>query len=279
MAKILLDATEKVAEDLTLDRLCRWHKMLFVDGIEGKFQYVGHLRSDAPMLVVSGRMDKPVIHFEAPPRKALEKELNRFLLWFNKSHRDQAINPLIRAGIAHFWFVTLHPFEDGNGRLARTIADLALAQFDRKTIRFYAMSAAILAHRKEYYSILEKCQRGGSDITVWLQWFLQILNKTLEDALEKVDKVIYKTRFWQKFQDTGLLPEQKKALNLLLDDKRAEFTEGISAAKYGKIARVSKATATRHSSLLLEKGLLVHLPGGGRSTRYRIESILTILFR
>jgi Fic family protein len=175
----------------------------------------------------------------------------------------------VRAGIAHFWFVTLHPFEDGNGRLARAVADLAFAQYDQNAIRFFVMSTSILENRKEYYAILEETQRNGMDITNWLKWFLKTLKQTLVQSLHSIDLTLSKTRFWKKFQNESFLPEQKKILNLLLDDKKNTFVNGISAAQYQKITKLSKATATRHLGDLLLRGCL-QVSGSGRSTRYKI---------
>src|SRR5690554_2230280 len=227
-------------------------------------------RSEEPMQVVSGRLDKPKVHFEAPPRSVLEEEMTAFLSWFEASRHAPTLDPLLRAGIAHFWFVTLHPFEDGNGRLARAIADRALAQADRQSIRLYTMSAAILGARQDYYRILETSQRGTTDLSDWLVWFLDTLLQTLHNALAGIERTLAKTRFWQRFADAGLSSGQNKVLNRLLDDGERGFENGISAAQYQKVAKVSKATATRHLSDLLHKGCLKKLPGGGRSTRYQI---------
>ena len=187
------------------------------------------------------------------------------------SRSDANLDPLLRAGIAHFWFVTLHPFDDGNGRLTRAITDLALAQGEQQAIRFYAMSASILDDRAGYYRILETSQKGGLDITAWLHWFLSTLLNSLEQAMARIDRVLTKARFWQAHRTESLLPEQIKVLNRLLDGGEKGFEDGISAAQYQAVAKVSKATATRHLSELLEKQCLIRLPGGGRSTRYQIS--------
>src|SRR5690606_32117684 len=179
----------------------------------------------------------------------------------------------LRAGVAHFWFVTLHPFDDGNGRLTRAITDLALAQGETQAVRFYAMSSSILEDRAGYYRTLEASQKGSLDITAWLQWFLATLLKALEQAVARIDRVLAKARFWQAHSNQGLLPEQIKVLNRLLDGGERGFEHGISAGQYQAVAKVSKATATRHLSDLLEKGCLVRLPGGGRSTRYQVNTV------
>jgi Fic family protein len=274
MAELMLDATQRYDEPLDMPRLLHWHAWLFPqqDALLAHPIRVGSLRGEEPMQVVSGRIDRPTVHFEAPPREGLEAQVEAFLDWFNQSRGDVALDPLLRAGMAHFWFVTLHPFDDGNGRLTRAITDLALAQAEHQAIRFYTMSASILTERAGYYSVLESSQKASLDITAWLQWFLTTLQQSLQDALQRIDRVLAKTRFWQQHHHQGLLAEQIKVLNRLLDGGERGFEQGISAAKYQAVAKVSKATATRHLADLLDKGCLERLPGGGRSTRYRIKS-------
>lgn len=271
-AELMLDATGNVEGRLDKARLCRWHEWLFPPESRSMLVpiRVGKLRGSAPMQVVSGRIDRPVVHFEAPPRKGLEGELKRFLDWFNASRRDATLDPLLRAGIAHFWFVTVHPFDDGNGRLARAIGDLALAQGNAGAARLYSVSAAILAHRKEYYAVLEASQKGDLDITAWLVWFLRTLALSLATALQRVGHTLAKTRFWNHHRTTELSAEQTRVLNRLLDGE--DFQHGISAAQYQAVTKVSKATATRHLADLLAKGCIEKLPGGGRSTRYRVAT-------
>ncbi|GBL59301.1 cell division protein Fic [Pseudomonas citronellolis] len=277
LAELMLDATRGHAQPLTLERLLHWHRLLFPMGDTSPHAriHVGDLRGDEPMQVVSGRLDRPTVHFEAPPHAGLEVQLLAFLDWFASSRADVALDPLLRAGIAHFWFVTLHPFDDGNGRLTRAITDLALAQGEQQAIRFYAMSASILEDRRGYYRILESSQKASLDITAWLEWFLATLLKSLEQALARIDRVLGKARFWQAHREQVLSAEQLKVLNRLLDGdllgERGGFEQGISAAQYQAVAKVSKATATRHLGDLLDKGCLVRLPGGGRSTRYQIN--------
>jgi Fic family protein len=279
LAELMLDATQHHQTPLTSERLMRWHTFLFPESssLLANRVRVGALRGVEPMQVVSGRIDRPVVHFEAPPRDGLEKQLEGFFYWFNASRTDSTLDPLMRAGIAHFWFVTLHPFDDGNGRLTRAITDLALAQGENQAIRFYAMSASILENRQEYYQILETSQRGGMNLTPWLEWFLHTLLHTLEQAMQRIDRVLAKARFWQQHRKDGLSAEQIKVLNRLLngdllsEKNGAGFEGGIRAAQYQAVAKVSKATATRHLADLLEKGCLVKLPAGGRSTRYQIR--------
>ncbi|MFP3679411.1 Fic family protein [Pseudomonas sp. SIMBA_041] len=274
LAQLMLDATQRFAQPLTLPRLLEWHTWLFPDqdmNVAARSIHIGELRGDEPMQVVSGRLDKPTIHYEAPPRLGLEQQLDTFLAWFATSQKQDGLDPLLRAGIAHFWFVTLHPFDDGNGRLTRTLTDLALAQGEAQAIRFYAMSASILDDRSSYYRVLETSQKSSMDITEWLQWFLQTLLRSLQQAMTRIEAVLGKARFWQANRDAKLSAEQIKVLNRMLDGGQRGFADGISAAQYQAVAKVSKATATRHLAELLEKGCLQRLPGGGRSTRYQVS--------
>ena len=271
LAEMMLDAISNLDTPLGLDRLYQWHHWLFPNtGFTLNTIQAGQLRGEEPMQVVSGRIERPTVHFEAPPRSVLEPELSRFFDWFNQSKDDPKCDPLLRAAISHFWFVTLHPFDDGNGRLTRAITDLALAQADAQSIRLYTMSSVILENRKAYYAILEKSQRGDMDITPWLLWFLDMLEETITVSLTRIDRTLQKTRFWQQFHDAGLSDEQIKVLNRLLNGGENDFKSGISASQYQKVAKVSKATATRHLSDLLAKGCIEKLPGGGRSTRYQV---------
>jgi Fic family protein len=273
LAELMLDATRRYREPLTAQRLFDWHAWLFAqqDSLLARPIRVGSLRGDEPMQVVSGRLDRPIVHFEAPPRAGLAVQLEAFLAWFNSSHGDAALDPLLRAGLAHFWFVTLHPFDDGNGRLTRAITDLALAQAEHQAIRFYTMSASILDDRAGYYHVLETSQKATLDVTPWLQWFLATLQHSLNEALQRIDRVLDKARFWLQHSYQDLLPEQLKVLNRLLDGGERGFEQGISASKYQGVAKVSKATATRHLADLVQKGYLERLPGGGRSTRYHVK--------
>lgn len=273
LAELMLDATGHPERALDSARLMQWHRWLFAahDDLLPLRINVGGLRGEEPMQVVSGRMDRPTVHFEAPPREGLEQQLDAFLGWFAASREHAALDPLLRAGIAHFWFVTLHPFDDGNGRLTRALTDLALAQGQPQAIRFHAMSASILEDRAGYYRVLERSQKAGLDITAWLQWFLLTLHKSLLQAMKRIDAVLAKARFWQQHRMDDLLAEQIKVLNRLLDGGERGFEHGISARQYQAVAKVSKATATRHLAELLEKGCLRRLPGSGRSVRYEIN--------
>lgn len=274
LAELMMDATQQYAQPFTLARLLNWHHLLFPTpdaGFAARALNIGALRGDEPMQVVSGRLDRPTVHFEAPPRKGLEHAVDDFLQWFESSRDQPELDPLVRAGVAHFWFVTLHPFDDGNGRLTRAITDLALAQGEHQSIRFYAMSASILEDRAGYYQALETSQKASLDITDWLEWFLKTLQRCVQQAMAQIDRILDKSRFWQQHRDLTLSAEQIKVLNRLLDGGAKGFAHGISAAQYQAVAKVSKATATRHLADLLEKNCLTQLPGGGRSTRYQIN--------
>jgi len=273
LVKLLLEVTQQTDSPLTVERLCQWQSMLFPDtsGVLSKV-LVGQLRGEQPMQVVSGRIDRPRVHFEAPPRDRLEAELALFIKWFNNP--PEHLDLLLRAGITHLWLITLHPFDDGNGRVTRALTDRALAQAELQSVRFYSLSAAIMARRSAYYDHLEQTQSGTLDITSWLVWFVSTLEEALQQALLRVDRVLSKARFWQRYASTVLNERQIKVLNRLLDTKGEEFEQGINARKYQSLAKVSKATATRDLAELSEKGCLLKLPGGGRSTRYTVTLVV-----
>lgn len=275
LVAMLLDATEHYSQPLSFERLCGWQAALFPHHETTLTPViVGALRDDDPMQVVSGRVDKPHVHFEAPPRTDLEQELAAFITWFNQP--PGGLDPILRAGIAHLWLITLHSFDDGNGRVTRAVTDMALAQAEQQSIRFYSLSAAIMARRKEYYVQLEQAQKGELDITNWLAWYLSVLEDALLQGQARFQRVLAKARYWQHHAQTILSERQVKVLNRLLDagvgtQTATEFEMGIAAKHYISLAKVSKATATRELSDLLEKGCLNKLPGGGRSTRYIIS--------
>jgi Fic family protein len=268
LAKLLIDATTQVEQPISVASLCQWQAALFVVPDSLNLVKVGQLRSDTPMQVVSGRVDSPSVHFEAPPRDTLDAEMQRFVKWFNCS--PATLDPHLRAAITHLWLVTLHPFDDGNGRVTRALTDRALAQADGTSIRYYSHSAAIMARRSEYYDILQHSQSGSLDITPWLSWFLNVLLDAMQQGQHRFKRVLCKTRFWQLHAQTVLNERQVKVLNRLLDTWGEEFTSGINASKYQSLAKVSKATATRELADLLNKDCLHKLPGGGRSTRYAL---------
>ncbi|MBS4692180.1 cell filamentation protein Fic [Aeromonas veronii bv. veronii] len=272
LAAMMLDAIDNHEQLLTIERLYQWHRWLFPAN-EWSVQpvNVGQLRGDEPMQVVSGCVDRPTVHFEAPPRAVLDDQLAEFMLWFNQTRHDPTMDPLLRAAIIHFWFVTLHPVDDGNGRLTRALTDLALSQADSHSIRLYAMSVAILERRADYYRALGSAQKGSLDITSWICWFLDTLDYAIELALQSIARGLAKASFWQRHCHDGLSPEQTKVVNRLLDGGQEGFENGINASQYQKVARVSKATATRHLAQLVDRGCIEKLPGGGRNTRYQIR--------
>ncbi|WP_234936312.1 Fic family protein [Aeromonas veronii] len=271
LAAMIVDAISS-DEQLTLERLLQWHRWLFPADDRRLHQIrVGQLRGDEPMQVISGARDRLIVHFEAPPREGLEQELATFIEWFRTSLDDPCLDPLLRAAICHIWFVTLHPFDDGNGRITRALTDLSLSQADKQSISLYAISAVIFEHRADYYRALEQTQRGGVDVTEWLVWFLDTLNVTLEQAQQSCTQTLARQRFWQQHASDQLFTEQIQILNHLLDGYTQDGLPYISASQYQKIAQVSKSTATRHLTDLLEKNCLEKEPGGGRNTRYRLK--------
>lgn len=274
LVQMLTEAVSAVDEQLDANTLFRWQANLFTERplFMPKEAIIGGLRQDMPghpMAVVSQKGHREVVHFVAPPSDCLSRELDLFLHWFN--HTSSALDGLVRAGLAHLWLVTLHPFSDGNGRVTRAVADRALAQDEKTSVRFYSMSAAIMRHRNAYYDVLENTQKGDMDVTSWLVWFLETLREAIERSLARFLRTLDKSRFWRVHADTELNDRQRKVLNRLLDADQDEFTQGINASKYKSIAATSKATATRDLAALVELGCLEQLPGGGRSTRYTVK--------
>lgn len=263
---MVLDATGRAGDALTLDRLCGWHAALFPTGRSGVLRItVGALRTDAegPMRVVSGPDYREVIHFEAPAAAVLPAEMERFLAWAETD--DGQLPPLLKAGLAHLWFVTVHPFDDGNGRIARAIGDLMLARADGSPQRFYSLSAQIQRSRKSYYELLERTQKGSTlDITPWLRWFLQQLQAAIASANMSLDAVLAKARFWQRWSQVAFNERQIKVLNRLLDG----FEGHLTNKKWAALCKCSADTALRDISLLLSQRVLLKGEGAGRSTHY-----------
>lgn len=272
IVEMMLDATQHASKKLTAERLFGWHAALFPNGRSGMYKIVvGQWRDDStgPMQVVSGAMGRERVHYEAPSAARLRKEMTAFLKWVNTGSRpgagtEESLDPLIKAGLAHFWFITLHPFDDGNGRIARAIADLLLARSDGSPQRFYSMSAQIRTERKRYYDILERSQRGALDVTEWLTWFIACLQRAIEASEETLSAVLNKHRFWQTHAKTILNPRQVKVLNKLLDS----FEGNLTSSKYAKLAKTSQDTAARDITDLVTKGALKKGRSGGRSTHY-----------
>jgi Fic family protein len=266
VVEMMLDATRNFDNPLTEERLFGWHAALFPTGRSGMHRIVvGAWRTgDAGATqVVSGPIGRERVHFEAPAADHLEAEMKRFLEWINRSSE---VDPVLKAGVAHFWFVTIHPFEDGNGRIARAIADMVLSQADGTKDHYYSMSSGIEEERREYYRELESAQRGGLDITKWLAWFLGCLDRTIEDADHTLGSVLHKAKLWQQINRRPVDERQRKVINRMLDD----FQGHLTTSKYAKLARCSNDTALRDIRELLERGILVKNPGEGRSTSYRL---------
>jgi Fic family protein len=266
VVEMMIDATQNSFEPLTADRLFNWHAALFPSGRSGMNKItVADWRKDTtgPMQVVSGVMGKEKVHFQAPDSELVEHEMHLFLDWFNNYDK---IDLVIKAAIAHLWFVTIHPFEDGNGRITRALTDMLLAQADKTNQRFYSMSAQIRLERKGYYAILEKTQKGNLDITDWMEWFLKCLINALKSTDSILTKVLYKADFWNRHSTTIITERQRKLINKLLDG----FDGKLTSSKWAKIAKCSKDTAIRDINDLINKNILQKEPAGGRSTNYEI---------
>ena len=268
LVDVLIDATRKLDKPLTVKMLRDWQGALFPTGRSGLTKIrVGQLRGTAPMRIVSGPIGKQRIHYEAPPRRGLERELKRFLDWFNARPGD--VDGLLRAGMSHAWFELLHPFEDGNGRLGRALLDRALAQDEDRSTRLYSLSARFMAVRNEYYDALQALSCGTLEATEWLRWFLDQIVAACADSAHIVERVLAKARFWMRHGQSGLNLRQQKALNALLDAGPGGFVGGMTNKKYAHLNRVSPATAQRDLAELSARGILRAL-GGGRSVRYEL---------
>ncbi|WP_039786328.1 Fic family protein [Herbaspirillum huttiense] len=264
---MIFDATTHHRKPLTAKRLFAWHAALFPTGYSGMSEIiVGDWRDDAqgPMQVVSGPLHRQKVHYEAPPARRLAREVTRLLNWINTANPVEPA--LLRAGLGHLWFVTLHPFDDGNGRIARAIGDLLLARADGSPQRFYSLSAQIQRERKAYYEILERTQKGDMDVTPWLLWFLQMLSAAVSQAHRTLDAVLVKARFWQRIAGTPLNGRQVKVLNRLLDG----FEGKLTSSKWAALAKCSSDTALRDLNELVALDLLHRSAAGGRSTSYEL---------
>jgi Fic family protein len=267
--ELMIDATHNYAQPLTDERMFGWHAALFPTGRSGTRKIVaGAWRDDAlgPMQVVSGPVGKETVHYEAPAARLLEGEMAAFLDWANGGTDE--IDPVLRAAIAHLWLVTIHPFDDGNGRIARAIADWALARSERTPQRFYSMSAQIRHERNDYYDLLENTQKGTLDITPWLSWFLGCLGRAFEGTEVTLAKVLGKARFWDRHARARLNERQRDIVNRLLDG----FEGKLTTTKWATLEKCSHDTALRDIQDLIEQGLLGRDPGGGRSTSYSLRS-------
>jgi len=264
---MMLDATQKYKASLTKDRLCGWHAALFPTGRSGMHKItVGDWRGDehGPMQVVSGPMGREKIHYTAPESARLEEEMNRFIEWFNT---DESMEPVLKSAIAHLWFVSIHPFDDGNGRIARAIADAQLARTDRTKQRFYSMSAQLMKFKKGYYDILESTQKGSMDVSQWLVWYLERLTEALEATDETLSKILLKAKFWELHKTTQFNERQVEMINKLHGD----FVGKLHSSKWAKMTKVHRDTARRDIQDLIEKGVLSNSVEGGRSTNYLLN--------
>jgi Fic family protein len=266
VVEMMLDATGHYADPLTDERLFGWHAALFPTGRSGMTKIaVGRWREvqSDPMQVVSGPLGREKVHYQAPEAQRVPGEMAAFLKWFNA---PPPIDPVMAAGLAHLWFVTIHPFEDGNGRMARAIADMALARSEKSSQRFYSMSAQIRLERNAYYEVLERTQQGGLDITPWLEWFLGCLDRAIEGAEQILTGTFQKARFWESHAKKPFNERQRLVLNRLFDG----FEGKLTSSKWAKLAKCSQDTASRDIDDLVKRGVLVKEPGGGRSTSYAL---------
>ena len=267
IVEIMLDATQQSSKPLTKERLFDWHAALFPTGRSGMRRItVGGWRSveSGPMQVVSGPVGHEKVHFEAPDAEHLEHEMTKFLAWFEG---EDGIDPVLRAGIAHLWFVTIHPFEDGNGRIARAIADMALARAEGMSYRFYSLSSQFESERKDYYDQLEKQQRGTPEATNWLEWFLGCLGRAISSAENTLSAVLFEAQLWEKINRQPVNERQRLIINRMLED---DFKGHMNTSKYAKLAKCSTDTALRDIQNLKSRGIFIQNPGGGRSTSYRL---------
>jgi Fic family protein len=272
VVEILLDATQNHRRKLTAERLFGWHAALFPTGYSGIHKIrIAAWRDDreGPMQVVSGPMGRERVHYQAPPAERVNDEMKRFFSWWNKSRNE--MDGILRAGVAHLWFVTIHPFDDGNGRIGRTITDMALAQDENLATRCYSLSSQIMTERDTYYEVLEHTNKKGGDITQWLKWFLACMSRAILNSNRLLSNVMQKARFWQRNAKTDLNDRQRKAVNRLLEAGQEGFEGGLTNRKYAGMTHVSRATAQRELADLVKKGILRLNPGGGRSVSYDLN--------
>ena len=264
VVEMMLDATQNYDKQLDEERLFGWHAALFPTGRSGMHKIdVGCYRKEE-MQIVSGAMGKEKVHYQAPPSKHVKYEMDRFIAWFNNNTK---IDLVIKSAIAHFWYIIIHPFDDGNGRIARAISDLLLARSEDSSQRFYSLSNQILLERKVYYSTLQKIQHKDGEITEWIVWFLNCLYRALKNTEQTIQKVLYKADFWDKHKKTELNSRQRFMLNKLLDG----FEGKLKTSKWAKITKCSQDTALRDIKDLIEKGILRQEKSGGRSTNYELD--------
>lgn len=271
IVEMMLDATQNYFKPLTAERLFDWHAALFPTGRSGMYKItVADWRTDSngPMQVVSGAMGKEKVHFQAPSSSLLDSEMRRFLTWFNTSND---LDLVLKAAVSHLWFVSIHPFDDGNGRITRALTDMLLSQSDKSSQRFYSMSAQIRIERKQYYEVLEKTQKGTLDITEWLNWFLSCLINALKSTDTILNRVLLKADFWNRNANKIVNERQKNLLNKILDG----FEGKLTSSKWAKIAKCSKDTAIRDINDLISNNILQKEEAGGRSTNYELKQMPT----
>ena len=266
VVEMMLDATLNHKKEMNQERLWSWHSYLFPDGWgSGKRVKIGHWR-EGSMQVVSGAIGKEKVHYEAPVAKQVKSMMQTFIEWFNQ---ENSIDLVLKAGIAHLWFVTIHPFGDGNGRITRALTDMLLAQSDKATQRFYSMPSQIFNERKSYYDILEQTQKQTTlNITPWLEWFLDCLSRSIETSEETLSHVLFKFKFWNTY-DSQVNDRQRKFINKVMDN----WNGNITSEKYRKINKVSQPTAFRDIQDLMKKRILLKGPHGGRSTNYQLTGM------
>ena len=267
VVQIMMDAVTNCNKPLTPERLFNWHAALFPTGRSGMYPItVGAYRTGGePMQIVSGAMGKEKVHYEAPPSDVVPDMMTDFLTWINSD--NTVTDPVLKAAVAHLWFVAIHPFDDGNGRLTRTITDMQLAKADGFPLRFYSMSAEILREKKAYYEILEHTTSNSTDITEWLEWFLNTMKSSILRAKETVKRVVSKSSFWQRHREIPMNERQVRVVNMLWDG----FTGKLTSSKWAKITKTSQATALRDITDLIEKGILIAAADGGRSSNYLLK--------
>lgn len=267
VVQIMMDAVTNCNKPLTPERLFNWHAALFPTGRSGMYPItVGAYRTGGePMQIVSGAMGKEKVHYEAPPSEVVPDMMTDFLTWINSD--NTVTDPVLKAAVAHLWFVAIHPFDDGNGRLTRTITDMQLAKADGFPLRFYSMSAEILREKKAYYEILEHTTSNSTDITEWLEWFLNTMKSSILRAKETVKRVVCKSSFWQRHREIPMNERQVRVVNMLWDG----FTGKLTSSKWAKITKTSQATALRDITDLIEKGILIAAADGGRSSNYLLK--------
>jgi Fic family protein len=269
LVEMLLDATEKYSSPINAKRLFGWHASLFPTGYSGVKKIKVGLWRTSPMFVVSGYVGKETIHYEAPAAEHVSEKMQSYFKWWKTSQINY--DGLIRAAIAHLYFVQIHPFEDGNGRIARALTDMTLAQDEKNSSRYYSMSSEIITNRLEYYRVLEKAGKGNLEITAWISWFLETLKNAMHEGNKSIEAITYKLKFWQKFAQVEINQRQRKVVSKMLEEEPEGFKGGMTTKKYVGVAKTSRATASRELSDLVVKGLLISSDKSGRSTSYHLS--------